>query len=280
VREIPGGLFSSWLVREVRPGDEVCAGTPSGSLRADPATAGRHLLIAAGSGITPLLSIAATVLANPGSRVQLLYGNRTSASVMFAEEIGDLKNRYCSRLQVVHVLSREPRDAPLLSGRLDPGRLRLLLTSVTPARDTDHAWLCGPLPLVTGAREVLAELGVPRSRVHAELFYAGQPPPPVARVAPVPAGPGSAVTIRLDGRSSTTVMPRDRAILDSAQGARADMPFACKGGVCGTCRARVTAGEVAMARNYALEPPEVAAGFTLTCQARPVSESVTVDFDA
>jgi len=280
VREIPGGLFSTWLVRQVRPGDRVEVQVPSGSLQADPGQPARHLMIAAGSGITPLLSIAATVLASPKSEVRLLYGNRTSRSVMFAEELGDLKNRYCSRFQLAHVLSREPRDVDLLSGRLDPDRLRALLTSVAPAAGVDHAWLCGPLPLVTGARGVLAELGVPRDKVHVELFYADEPPPAVVRAGPAVPGETSEVTIVLDGRSSATSMPRDAAILDSAQATRADLPFACKGGVCGTCRARVTSGEVVMARNYALEPAEVAAGFALTCQARPVSAAVTVDFDA
>ncbi len=280
VREIPGGLFSSWLVHDVRPGDTVEVQAPSGSLRADPAVPGRHLMIAAGSGITPMLSIAATVLANPKARVALLYGNRTSRSVMFAEELGDLKNRYCSQFQVTHVLSREPRDIELLSGRLDPGRLRTLLSYVTPARGADHVWLCGPLPMVIGARPVLDELGVPRDKVHVELFYVGEPPPPLDRAAPEVTGQTSAVTIVADGVSSMSRMPREAAILDSAQETRADLPFACKGGVCGTCRARVTSGQVTMARNYALEPAELAAGFVLTCQARPVSAAVTLDFDA
>jgi ring-1,2-phenylacetyl-CoA epoxidase subunit PaaE len=279
VREIPGGLFSSWLVREVRPGDEIEVQAPSGSLRADPVAGGRHLMIAAGSGITPMLSIAATVLPTAGTEVRLVYGNRASGTVMFAEELGDLKNRYCARFQLVHVMSREPRDVPLLSGRLDAGRLRRLLSSVVPAADVDHAWLCGPLPLVTGAREVLDELGVPRSRVHVELFYVDEPPPPVLRSSPGVTGDASDVTIVLDGRSSTSRMPRATAILDSAQATRADLPFACKGGVCGTCRARVTSGEVTMTRNYALSDDEVADGFVLTCQARPVSGAVTVDFD-
>jgi ring-1,2-phenylacetyl-CoA epoxidase subunit PaaE len=284
VREIPGGLFSSWLVREVRPGDQIEVQVPSGSLRADPAAGGRHLMIAAGSGITPMLSIAATVLPRAGSEVRLVYGNRASGTVMFAEELGDLKNRYCARFQLVHVMSREPRDVPLLSGRLDAGRLRRLLSSVVPVADVDHAWLCGPLPLVTGAREVLDELGVPRSRVHVELFYVDEPPPPVLRAGPGVTGAGqgsesSDVTIVLDGRSSTSRMPRAAAILDSAQATRADLPFACKGGVCGTCRARVTSGEVTMTRNYALSEDEVTDGFVLTCQARPVSGAVTVDFD-
>jgi ring-1,2-phenylacetyl-CoA epoxidase subunit PaaE len=280
VREIPGGLFSSWLVHQVRPGTEIEVQVPSGSLRADPAVPGRHLMIAAGSGITPMLSIAATVLTHPGAEVCLLYGNRTTGSVMFAEELSDLKNRYTTRFQIVHVLSREPRDVELLSGRLDAGRLRRLLRTVTPARDIDHAWLCGPLAMVTGARDVLAELGVPREKVHIELFYVDEPPPEVHREDPVAPGETSAVTIVLDGRSATSALPRDRAILDSAAAVRADLPFACKGGVCGTCRARVTAGEVRMLRNYALEPAEVEAGFVLTCQSRPVTPAVTVDYDA
>ncbi|HEY6788434.1 MAG TPA: 1,2-phenylacetyl-CoA epoxidase subunit PaaE [Trebonia sp.] len=280
VREIPGGLFSSWLVREVRPGTRIEVQVPSGSLRADPTVPGRHLMIAAGSGITPMLSIASSVLANPKSEVQLLYGNRTSRSVMFAEELGDLKDRHCSRFQVVHVLSREARDVELLSGRLDAARLRRLLTSVVPVAGIDHAWLCGPLPLVTGARAVLDELGVPRPNIHVELFYVDEPPPPVVRDGPSHKGETSDVTIVLDGVSSTAAMPREAAILDSAQATRADLPFACKGGVCGTCRARLTEGEVTMARNYALEPAEVAAGFILTCQSRPVTPAVTVSFDA
>jgi ring-1,2-phenylacetyl-CoA epoxidase subunit PaaE len=280
VREIPGGVFSSWLVREVRPGTVVDVQVPSGSLRADPSVPGRHLMIAAGSGITPMLSIASSVLAHPGSQVRLLYGNRTSGTVMFAEELADLKNRYCARFQLVHVLSREPRDVELLSGRLDAARLRRLLRSVAPAGDIDHAWLCGPHPMVTDARDVLAELGVPRERVHVELFHVDAPPPPVRRDDPAATGKTSEVTIVLDGRSATGALRRDQSILDAAQANRGDLPFACKGGVCGTCRARVTAGEVSMLRNYALEPDEVAAGFVLTCQSRPVTDTVTVDFDA
>lgn len=280
VREIPGGLFSSWLVRRVRPGTEIDVQPPTGSLRADPTVPERHLMIAAGSGITPMISIAATVLTHPGTEVCLLYGNRTSKTVMFAEELGDLKNRYLSRFQIVHVLSREPRDVELFSGRLDAGRLRRLLGVLTPVGGVDHVWLCGPLRMVTDARDVLTELGVPRDKVHVELFHVDEPPPEVRRDAPPVTGETSEVTIVLDGLKSTAPMPRHRPILDSAQATRADLPYACKGGVCGTCRARVTEGEVEMARNYALEPSEVAAGFVLTCQSRPVTAAVTVDFDA
>ena len=280
VREIPDGLFSSWLVHEVAPGDEVDVQTPTGSWRADATEGGRHLCIAAGSGITPMLSVAGTALASPAAEVTLLYGNRTSGSVMFAEELGDLKNRYGPRLQTVHVLSREPRDVELFSGRLDAERIRKLLEVLVPLDTIDHVWLCGPFAMIQDARAVLAELGFPADRVHFELFYVDEPPPELHRADPEVAGETSEVTVVLDGLSSTAPMPRSQTILDSAQASRSDLPFACKGGVCGTCRALVREGEVDMRRNYALEPAEVDAGFVLTCQSHPVSDEVTVDFDA
>lgn len=290
VREIPGGVVSSWLVREVRPGDEVEVQLAPGGFRATPevlAAGGRHLCVAAGSGITPVLSIAASLLAHPDARVTLLYGNRTTASVMFAEEVADLKNAYPARLQVVHVLSREPRDVELLSGRLDAERLERVLTSLAPVgpdHPVDHAWLCGPHRMVQDARSVLGRLGLGPGQVHAELFFVDEPPPELVRAAAAPgAGSGRATseaTVVLDGLSSTSTVARDRPLLDSAQETRADLPFACRGGVCGTCRALVREGEVEMARNYALEPAEVEAGFVLTCQARPLTDAVTVDFDA
>jgi ring-1,2-phenylacetyl-CoA epoxidase subunit PaaE len=280
VRAIPDGVVSSWLVREVRPGDVVEVAPPTGSFRADPDLGGRHLCIAAGSGITPMLSIASTVLAHPTATVTLLYGNRTTGSVMFAEELADLKDRHPSRFELVHVLSREPREVDLFSGRLDADRLRRLLTVLVPLADVDHVWLCGPFGLLTDARAVLDELGVPEERVHVEHFHVDEPPPPLRHADRVLDGVTSALTVVLDGRSTTTPVPRDATVLDSAQQVRGDLPFACKGGVCGTCRARVVDGEVDMVRNYALERHEVAAGFVLTCQSYPVTDEVSVDFDA
>ena len=280
VREIPDGLFSTWLVRDVRPGDVVEVQPPSGSFRADPAEGGQHLCIAAGSGITPMLSIAATVLTNPDAHVTLLYGNRTTNSVMFAEELADLKDAHHQQLDLVHVLSREPRDVELFSGRLDADRLRRLLTTLVPASRFDHVWLCGPHAMLLDAQAVLAELGVPRDRVHLELFYVDEPPPELRRAAAAVTGETTEVTIVLDGLSATAPLSRDLPVLDGAQAMRSDLPFACKGGVCGTCRAKVTDGEVDMRRNYALEPAEVEAGFVLTCQSYPLGERVTVDFDA
>ncbi|OLR92840.1 1,2-phenylacetyl-CoA epoxidase subunit PaaE [Actinokineospora bangkokensis] len=280
VREVPGGLFSRWLVREVRPGDTIEVGVPSGGFRLDPATPGRHLCIAAGSGITPVLSIAATALRHPDSRVTLLYGNRTTSSVMFAEELADLKDAHRHRFDLAHVLSREPRDVELFSGRLDADRLRRLLTALVRLDRVDHVWLCGPLGLLDDARAVLAELGVDPAKVHFELFHVDEPPPRVRRPDAVVEGDTSDVTIVLDGRSTTAAVPRSSTILDAAQKLRGDVPFACKGGVCGTCRAQVRGGAVDMVRNYALEPAEVARDFVLTCQSFPVTDTVTVDFDA
>jgi ring-1,2-phenylacetyl-CoA epoxidase subunit PaaE len=281
VREVPGGLFSRWLVHDLAVGERVEVQTPTGSFTPAADAGGRHLLVAAGSGITPVLSIAGTVLRDPGSHVTLLYGNRRSTSVMFAEELADLKDEYGPRFQLVHVLSREPREVELFSGRLDAERLRRILDALVPVTEVDCFWLCGPYDLVTSARRVLGEMGVAGRRVRTELFYVDDlPPPPVRHEEAGVHGPSSQVTLVLEGRSTTLSLPRDVSVLESAQRVRADLPFACKGGVCGTCRAKVVTGEVDMRRNYALEQDEVAAGFVLTCQSRPVSEVLTLDYDA
>ncbi|RBY79788.1 phenylacetate-CoA oxygenase/reductase subunit PaaK [Geodermatophilus sp. TF02-6] len=280
VREVPGGFFSSWLVHQVRPGDAIEVLPPSGTFTADLSVPGDHVFVVAGSGITPALSLAATVLRDGESTVTVFYGNRRTDTVMFADELADLKDRHGPRLQLVHVLSRESRDAELTSGRLDAARLRTLVDAFVDAGQVDHWWLCGPHGMVTDARAVLAELGVPAERVHQELFYVDDvPPQPVRGDDATVEGPSSQVTVVLDGRATTMALPRDVPVLDAAQQVRGDLPFACKGGVCGTCRARVTDGEVRMRRNYALEAAEVAAGYVLTCQSLPVSDAVTVDFD-
>jgi len=281
VREVAGGAVSSWLVHEVRPGDVIDVQVPSGTFTPDLSRPGHHVLIAAGSGITPVLSIAGSVLAaHPGSAVTLIYGNRRSDSVMFTEEIADLKDSYPARLCLVHVLSREPQEVELFNGRLDPGKLRALLPATVAVPAVDHWWLCGPLGMVTGAIEVLTSLDVPRSRIHRELFYVEDTPPAQVQHEEAPAGPGAEVTVLLEGRSTTVTVPPGTPILDAAQRIRPDLPFACKGGVCGTCRALVTEGQVTMRRNYALEQDEVDAGYALTCQALPVSDQITVDYDA
>jgi ring-1,2-phenylacetyl-CoA epoxidase subunit PaaE len=279
VREIPGGLFSTWLVHRLKPGDRVEVLPPSGAFTADLDRPAHHVFIAAGSGITPVLSIASSVLASPEGRVTVFYGNRTTRTVMFAEELADLKDAAPARVELVHVLSREPREPELFTGRLDAAKLRVLLPALTAAADVGHWWLCGPYGMVLDARRVLAELGVPGERVHHELFYVDEPPPAPVRRAEGQDEEAAKVTVILDGRATSMVLPRDVTVLEGAQRVRPDLPFACKGGVCGTCRARLVEGQVQMRRNFALEPAEVDAGYVLTCQSLPVSENVTVDFD-
>ena len=283
VRRVDGGLFSTRLVDELRPGDVLDVLPPLGRFTPDLTRRGQHhVFVAAGSGITPVLSIMSAVLASdPASQVVLLYGNRRTDTVMFGDDLADLKDRYPARLQLVHVLSREPREVALFSGRLDASRLAALLDTIVPTSDVDHWWLCGPFGMLTDADAVLADHGVPRTRVHRELFYVDEPPPPLDRADESAVdGPAASVTLILDGRETTLTLPADTPVLDAAQRVRADLPFACKGGVCGTCRAKVTAGKVEMRRNYALEQHELDEGFVLTCQALPRSENLTVNYDA
>ena len=279
VREVPGGLISSWLVHEIRVGDAVEVAPPSGTFTPDLSVAGRHVMIAAGSGITPVLSIAASLLRNPDAEVAILYGNRRAATVMFAEELADLKDSYPSRLELTHLLSREAREVDLLTGRLDAAKLRVLLPLLLDVAAVDHWWLCGPYGMVTDAIDVLGAAGVAAERIHRELFWVDEAPPEPVRHDRTPGGPGSEVTLVLDGRSTTVTVFEGDTVLEGAQRSRPDLPFACKGGVCGTCRARVVAGEVTMRRNFALEPAELAAGFVLTCQSTPASAEVSITFD-
>jgi ring-1,2-phenylacetyl-CoA epoxidase subunit PaaE len=281
VRRVDTGLFSEWLVERSAPGDEIEVAPPSGSFTPEIEAGSHHGLIAAGSGITPVLSIAASVLAAyPDTRVTLLYGNRRTDTVMFTEELADLKNAHGPRLHLLHVLSREPMEAEIFTGRLDAAKLRGLLGVLVDVSDVDQWWLCGPLGMTEDAVEVLTGFGVDRKRVHRELFYVDEPPPELHRPDAEVEGESSEVTVVLNGRATTLTLPRAESLLDSAQKVRGDLPFACKGGVCGTCRARVTVGDVTMRRNFALEEDEVDAGFVLTCQTVPISADVTVDFDA
>ncbi len=281
VRVVPDGMFSPWLVEQIHAGDEIEVETPSGTFGPDPEQGGRHVLIAAGSGITPVLSIASSLLTNPEAEVTLVYGNRRASTVMFTDEVADLKDRFPARFEVIHVLSREPRDVELFSGRLDADRMRRILTALVPVANVDGFWLCGPFPMIESARDVLRDLDVPDEMVHRELFFVDDVPPPLVEHAEAAVdGPSSRVTVILDGRTTELSLPRDRPVLDAAQDVRADLPYACKGGVCGTCRAKVVSGEVTMRRNYALEDAELAEGYVLTCQSLPLSDELALDYDA
>lgn len=282
VREIPGGAFSAYACGALRGGDIVEVLPPLGNFTSAfaPDRVRHYGAVVAGSGITPVLSLVATALAvEPASTFTLVYGNRTANSVMFAEELADLKDRWPTRLHLLHVLSREMGESALLSGRIDADRLTRLLDTVVPGDAIEEWFLCGPYGMVVDAKAVLAGRGVPDAAVHTELFHVDEAPAPPRRPADEP-GAGAEVTIVLDGRSSRFTMGREERVLDAALRVRGELPYACKGGVCSTCKAKVVDGEVTMARNYALEPDEVAAGYVLTCQASPVTDKLTVDYDA
>ncbi|UXY28741.1 2Fe-2S iron-sulfur cluster-binding protein [Streptomyces sp. HUAS TT20] len=276
VRLVDGGAFSSYALKEVNVGDELEVMTPAGRFTLEPAL-GLYAAIVGGSGITPVLSIASTLLARePSARFCLIRSDRTAASTMFLEEVADLKDRYPERLQLVTVLSREEQQAGLPSGRLDQERLAGLLPALLPVDGVAGWFLCGPFGLVQGAERALRELGVDRARIHEEIFHvdAGAAS---ATTASAPAH--STVTARLDGRGGTWPVRDGESLLEAVLRNRPDAPYACKGGVCGTCRAFLVSGEVRMDRNFALEAEETEAGYVLACQSHPVTEQVELDFD-
>jgi ring-1,2-phenylacetyl-CoA epoxidase subunit PaaE len=284
VKRIPGGEFSAYAATELKAGDTLEVLTPLGRFGTplDPANAKHYAFVAAGSGITPVLSLVATILAvEPNSRVTLVYGNRTAGSVMFADELADLKDVHPERFHLIHVLSRESTDVDLFSGRIDSERLRRMIDTLLPVHSVDEWFLCGPYAMVVGAQRLLLERGVARENVHAELFHLGDEAP-VVRVEDTGVDQDAAeVTVILDGRRSTFPLAEHaKPVLDATLAIRTDAPFACKGGVCGTCRAKVVEGSVRMDTNWALEPDEVRAGYVLTCQSHPTSPQVTLDFDA
>ena len=283
VKRLPGGAFSDGVVSRLRVGDELDVLTPTGrfTTQIDPSARKSYVAIAAGSGITPVLSILGAVLeGEPGSSVTLIYANRTHRSVMFLDEVHDLKDRFPERMQIVHVLSRERQDVDLFSGRLDTQRLIGILDALSPAEEVDEWLLCGPQEMVVELRAALEAAGV-RGPIHTELFHAD--PVPRAPVEGLATGVDGAarVTIRLDGRTSELdLRPDGPPVLEAALAVRSDLPFACKGGVCGTCRARLVEGSVAMDANWALEPDELEQGYVLTCQSHPTTEHVVLDYDA
>ena len=282
VKRIPDGAFSGFVAERLRPGDILDVMTPTGtfSTRLDPAQAKRYVAVAAGSGITPVLSILATALeVEPDSTAALVYVNRRTSTIMFLEELADLKNRFPDRFHLIHVLGHEMTEVEMLSGRLDVDRFDRILDTILPVDDVDDWFLCGPLALPDTVRGVLLDRGVDPDHVHRELFHVGAVPRRRTAAPEVPVS-GASVTVILDGRSVDLTVPADGdSILDATLQVRSDAPFACKNAVCGTCRARVMQGRVEMDANYALEPDEVARGFVLTCQSHPVTDRVVVDFD-
>jgi ring-1,2-phenylacetyl-CoA epoxidase subunit PaaE len=281
VRLLPGGVFSGWAAKSMRPGSTLQVLPPQGRffVGVEPAARRHLLLIAAGSGITPMLSLAKTMLGRePASRITLIYGNRRLATTMFRDEWQDLKNRHLARLTLHHVFSREEQDAPLFNGRLDAARLGEFLRTLVPASSVDEAFVCGPAGMIDGAVAALADAGLAGDHVHVERFGDVN----AASAHHVEAGDAdhARVTLIIDGLArEVEFLLSDPSILDAARRVGLDVPYSCKAGVCSTCKGLLTEGEVRMDRNFALTPTEVEAGFVLCCQAHPLTPRVRISLD-
>ncbi len=284
VKRVDGGAFSSYVLDELKSGDELDVMTPTGrfGIAYAPDEARTHVGFAAGSGITPILSIVRGILARePDSRFFLFYGNRTASGVLFRKALEELKDRFMGRFSLFHVLSQEEQDLPILYGRLDRDKVSVLLRSMVPAAAIDHVFICGPTQMSDEIAATCEAMGVAADRVHVERFVSGLggKSRPKAVIAPQ-APPKATASLIVDGKRKDVPMADGEAILDAALRAGMDLPYACKGGMCSTCRARVVEGETRMDVNYSLERWELEAGFVLTCQAHPLSDRVVVDYDA
>lgn len=289
VKKVDKGLFSTFANHVLKTGDTLEILPPSGRFFTSlhPAHTKNYLAFAAGSGITPILSIIKTTLAiEPSSSFTLVYGNRNRASIIFREQLEALKNRYTTRFVLHHVLSREKTDAAINYGRIDAQKCAQLSEKLIDIKGMDEIFLCGPEAMIFSVKEGLEQQGIPASKIHFELFTTpGQKKQVLAGGSPssldtAAAGKVSKVTVKLDGIAFDFDLPYNGlAILDAALQQGADLPFACKGGVCATCRAKLVEGEVAMDNNYALEPEELKEGYILSCQSHPRTEKVMIDFD-
>lgn len=284
IKRTPGGLFSTWANETLQPGTTLDVMPPMGHFNVplDPAQHKQYMAFAAGSGITPMLSIIKTTLmTEPNSRFTLFYGNRASSSVIFKGELGDLKDIYTDRLNIVYVMSREQQDIELFNGRITKEKAKDFLRLWVNPADYDTAFICGPEDMMHGVSEALIEAGMPKSNIKIELFAASIPKHQHKPRAAAELGAQlTEVTVVLDGNHTTFTMDKDKeSILDAGLRAGIDMRYSCKGGVCSTCRCKVLDGKVDMDVNYALEDYEIARGFVLSCQSFPVSDKVVVDFD-
>ena len=295
IKPVEGGIFSNWAT-QLQPGATLDVMPPDGRFTPRSTGAVHRVGWAAGSGITPLLSIIASTLAGePDSSFTLVYCNQRSSSILFNEALQDLKDRYPARLTLIHLLSRQAQEVALFNGRLDAAKVSQLLDSLVPAAGIDETFICGPEAMIEGCEQALLAAGVPRERIHSERFTsAGQPANAINSGAAHARQPGAGglkslesgspagairLSVQLDGKLHELRMHGHERVLDVALAAGLDLPWSCKGGVCCTCRARVLDGEVAMEKNFTLEDWEVKKGFVLSCQARPLSDHVVISYD-
>lgn len=286
VKRVDGGLFSTWANTELKAGDFLDVMPPTGKFNTElnPDQKKNYVAFTAGSGITPILSIIkTTLLTEPQSTFTLVYGNRSKASIIFKEELEALKDKFLQRFRLYHVLSREKTDVAVNYGRIDAEKCALYFDKLIDITKCDEFFLCGPEQMIFSVRDFLQQQGVPREHIHFELFTVpGQKKSTVdtSKDEKKASGPTSKVSVKLDGIQFDFDLPFDgQSVLDAALKQGADLPYACKGGVCCTCKARLLEGEVEMDENWGLEPDEVAAGFILTCQSHPRTEKIVVDFD-
>ena len=282
IRAVPGGVFSNWVVNQLKMGDVLRVMPPQGRFVVQRERAIHRVGFAAGSGITPILSIMASTLSSqPESKFTLVYGNRRMASVMFNEALQDLKDRYPDRLTLIHILSRQAQEVPLLEGRIDGDKVRALIDAFLPVASMDEVFICGPEAMINATEAALLQAGVSDKRIHTERFTSSTPAPTTtaARSEASEAQKPIALRIVLDGKPYDMRMNPDEHVLDVALNHGLDLPYSCKGGVCCTCRAKVMQGTVEMSKNFTLEPWEMEQGFVLSCQARATSDAVVVSYD-
>ncbi|SMX51096.1 1,2-phenylacetyl-CoA epoxidase subunit PaaE [Actibacterium lipolyticum] len=285
IKKVDGGAFSTWANDNLKPGDTLEAMPPMGNFHTPitPLATHHYVGFAGGSGITPVLSILRTVLTRePKSRFTLVYANRAVNSIMFREELEDLKNTYMGRLAVIHVLESDSQDIDLFTGRVDTEKCGQLFKQWIDVSTIDTAFICGPEPMMLGIADALVDHGMAKDQIKFELFASNQPGRAARPAVALTEADGTHETlarIKLDGASRSFAMPKDSTVLEAALANDIDAPFACKAGVCSTCRAKVIEGEVEMMANHALEDYEVARGYVLTCQCYPISDKIVLDYD-
>jgi ring-1,2-phenylacetyl-CoA epoxidase subunit PaaE len=287
IRPVEGGVFSNWAATQLKAGDTLQAMPPDGRFTVHRPRALHRVGFAAGSGITPILSIMTSTLEeSPTAKFTLVYGNRRMASVMFNEALQDLKDRYRDRLTLIHILSRQAQEVPLLEGRIDGDKVREIVATLLPVASMDEVFICGPEAMIEATEQALLGAGVKPERIHTERFTSPTLEAlPSAERAKVQLGHTErsegevALTVVLDGKPHELRMGRDQRVLDVALEAGLDLPWSCRGGVCCTCRAKVMEGSVAMEKNFTLEPWEMEQGFVLSCQARPTTDRIVVSYD-